>query len=72
MKDMLKSLRHVKEFNLFSLKKLFKKHGLTVISYDFGGVGYRKFGLLARKIKILKYLLPQWVYCEWFAVCGQV
>jgi len=64
--------RHVKEYNLFSLKRLFKKHGLTVISYDFGGAGYKKFGLLVRKIKILKYLLPQWVYCEWFAICGEV
>ena len=64
--------RHVKEFNLFTLRKLFKKHGLKVMFYDFGGVGPKKFGFLVRKTRILKYLLPQWVYSEWIAVCGQV
>jgi len=55
--------RHVHEYSFFELLKKMKRVA-KVFSWGFGGYGLR----LPRK---LQYILPFWIWCEWFVVAGE-
>jgi len=55
--------RHIHEYSLFKLKKLFKKVGLKILDFGFGG--------LKRFPRIVQYFLPFWLWSEWIMVLGE-
>ena len=53
-------LRHVHEYSFFELFKMMKRVA-RVVAWGFGGYKLK----LPKK---LQYLLPFWLWCEWFAI----
>lgn len=56
--------RHVKEYSFFELRRLFKKRGLRIMDYGYGGVKNK----LVTKFRFLTFILPFWLWCEWFCI----
>ena len=55
--------RHVHEYSFFELFRMVKQVA-RIVSWSFGGYKLR----FSRK---LQYLLPFWLWCEWFVIAGE-